>query len=78
MIHHRLVTHPAPCCVLLSTHPARRVDTLHTDIGATWREHDPRRIAGRRNRAERETVHLGDDYDLVHAQDWLSAPGGMR
>lgn len=78
MNNHRTVTTPTPFCVLLSTHPARRVNTRHTDITATWREHDPRRVAGRRNKSERDVAHLGDDYALVEQQDWMSAPGGFR
>lgn len=54
----------APSCPLPTWHPAcAHVPALH-EIAA------PRKM--------RSTLELLDDYGLVDAQDWLSAPGGFR
>lgn len=58
-------TTPAPSCRLPATHPAAAIVTADkTDIRRTWNEHS--------------VYELGDDYDRVQAEDWLSAPGGLR
>ena len=56
---------PAPHCEIPLGHPlfAGYVPAERTDIRRTFAKAAPR---------------YGDDYDLVHQQDWLSAPGGWR
>jgi hypothetical protein len=56
---------PAPSCLLPITHPARAlIPAEHTDVSRTWSEHS--------------LFDLGDDYDRVQRDDWLSALGGFR
>jgi hypothetical protein len=56
---------PAPSCPLPITHPARAiVPACKTDVRRTWNEH--------------ALYELGDDYDRVLRDDWMSAPGGFR
>ena len=58
-------TTPAPSCRLPATHPSAAViSSDKTDVKRTWNEHS--------------LYELGDDYDRVTADDWLSAPGGFR
>lgn len=54
---------PAPSCPLPITHPARAVDLRTTNVRETFERHAP--------------IDYGDDYDRVHREDWLSAPGGF-
>lgn len=56
---------PAPYCVLLITHPARaHTPACKTDVAETWNRHS--------------VYQLGDDYDRVQAEDYLSAIGGFK
>ncbi len=58
-------TEPAPSCLLPATHPARaHTPACKTDVAETWNRHS--------------VYQLGDDYDRVQAEDYLSAIGGFK
>ena len=55
---------PVPSCLLLTSHPARANDLNRTDLAETFNRHS--------------VYELGDDYDRVLAEDYLSAIGGFK
>jgi hypothetical protein len=56
---------PAPSCTLPILNPARaHIPAGDTDVRRTWKQYS--------------VLDLVDDYGMVDAQDWLSAPGGFR
>lgn len=56
---------PAPSCLVPITHPARaHIPACNVDVSETWNRHS--------------VYQLGDDYDRVLAEDWLSAAGGFK
>jgi hypothetical protein len=64
MIHIEHAT-PVPSCTVPILHPARaHTPGVEPDVTRTWKQYS--------------VLDLVDDYGMVDAQDWLSAPGGFR
>jgi hypothetical protein len=56
---------PVPYCLVPGTHPAFGYrDSNNTDVSDTINRHS--------------VYELGDDFDRVQADDWLSAIGGFK
>lgn len=67
--HYIAVESPYPAHLFAITHPLRRADLHTTHV---------EQIIQKQVTVPFCPVPYGDDYDRVHRDDWLSAPGGFR
>jgi hypothetical protein len=62
-----LSNRPLPVCILRRDDPARANENV--DLAETFARNTPPMQAYRA---------IGDDYDQVQQDDWMSAPGGFK